>query len=237
MTVFKPNGGRALIRPEPTPEKSRGGIIYPDIVRDDPKRRYRVGVLVALGPGSSTTNHKWSGRWPTFDGQKCLPNLIGRRVLYFTWDIIPPQMLVDDVAHDVIRDSNIDAYFDDAGVLVLTGDRVLVKRIEPSKKTRGGIFIPESAREVPDEGTAIAVGTGRILARGDVDPLAVHVGDRVLFKKHKGVEIDERHVEGYGGQLIMAEEDIIAIIDDAVDSATLGRALTESDKPHEAAHG
>jgi chaperonin GroES len=88
-------------------------------------------------------------------------------------------------------------------------DRVIVKRIEEEEKTKGGIIIPDSAKEKPQEGKVIAVGKGKMLEDGKVIPLDVKVGDRILFGKYSGTEVKidgEEH-------LIMREEDILGIIE------------------------
>ncbi|MEW6377220.1 MAG: co-chaperone GroES [Thermodesulfobacteriota bacterium] len=88
-------------------------------------------------------------------------------------------------------------------------DRVIVKRLEEEEKTKGGIIIPDSAKEKPQEGKVIAVGKGKITEDGKVIPLDVKVGDRILFGKYSGTEVKidgEEH-------LIMREEDILGIIE------------------------
>jgi chaperonin GroES len=88
-------------------------------------------------------------------------------------------------------------------------DKVLVKRVEAEEKTKGGIIIPETAKEKPVEGKVVAVGNGRILENGSKVPLDVKVGDHVLFGKYSGneVKIDgEEHV-------VLKEEEIYAIIE------------------------
>jgi len=88
-------------------------------------------------------------------------------------------------------------------------DRVIVKRVEEEDKTKGGIIIPDTAKEKPIEGKVIAVGNGKVLESGKKIPLEVKKGDRVLFAKYGGTEIKidgEEH-------LIMREDDIIAILD------------------------
>ena len=87
-------------------------------------------------------------------------------------------------------------------------DRVLVQRVEEEEKTKGGIIIPETAKEKPQEGKIVAVGDGRILENGNTVPLAVKEGDRVLFGKYSGTEIKVAG-EDY---LIMREEDILGVI-------------------------
>jgi chaperonin GroES len=88
-------------------------------------------------------------------------------------------------------------------------DRVLIKRVEEEQKTKGGIIIPDTAKEKPAEGKVIAVGTGRILEDGKVRPLDVKKGDRVLFGKYSGTEVK---VDG-DELIIMREEDILGIIE------------------------
>lgn len=87
-------------------------------------------------------------------------------------------------------------------------DRVIVKRIEEEEKTKGGIIIPDTAKEKPVEGKVVAVGDGKLLESGKVQPMAVKKGDKVLFGKYAGTEIK---IDGEEN-LIMREDDIIAII-------------------------
>jgi chaperonin GroES len=88
-------------------------------------------------------------------------------------------------------------------------DRVIVKRLEEEQKTKGGIIIPDTAKEKPIEGEVIAVGKGRIADDGKVIKLDVKVGDRVLFSKYGGTEVK---IEGED-YLIMREDDILGIIE------------------------
>ncbi|MBW1850906.1 MAG: co-chaperone GroES [Deltaproteobacteria bacterium] len=87
-------------------------------------------------------------------------------------------------------------------------DRVIVKRIEEEETTKGGIIIPDSAKEKPAEGKIIAVGKGKLLDDGKRQPLDVKEGDIVLFGKYGGTEIKINGEE----HLIMREDDIIAIV-------------------------
>ncbi|HSJ95943.1 MAG TPA: co-chaperone GroES [Myxococcota bacterium] len=87
-------------------------------------------------------------------------------------------------------------------------DRILVKRIEEETTTKGGIIIPDTAKEKPQEGRVVAVGTGKLLEDGTVRPLDVKSGDKVLFGKYSGNEVNldgEEHV-------IIREEDVLAVI-------------------------
>jgi chaperonin GroES len=86
-------------------------------------------------------------------------------------------------------------------------DRIVVKRIEGESKTKGGIIIPDSAKEKPIEGTVVAVGNGKALKDGKVRPVEVKVGDTILFGKYSGTEIKLDGVE----HIIIREDDILAV--------------------------
>jgi len=88
-------------------------------------------------------------------------------------------------------------------------DRVLVLRIEEEEKTSGGIIIPDTAKEKPQEGRVVAVGPGNMADEGKRTPLGVKEGDRVLFGKYAGTEINIDGVE----HLIMREDDILGIVE------------------------
>ena len=88
-------------------------------------------------------------------------------------------------------------------------DRVIVKRLEEDRKSPGGIVIPDSAAEKPVQGTIVAVGKGKILEDGNVRPLDVKVGDKILFGKYSGTEVK---VDG-DDLLVMREEDVMAVIE------------------------
>ena len=89
-------------------------------------------------------------------------------------------------------------------------DRLVVKRLEEEEKTKGGIIIPDSAKEKPQEGRVIAVGDGKILDNGQKSPVSVKVGDKVLFGKYAGTEIK---IEGEE-HLILREDDVLAVIEE-----------------------
>lgn len=89
-------------------------------------------------------------------------------------------------------------------------DRIIVKRLEEEEKTKGGIIIPDAAKEKPQEGKVIAVGDGKVLDNGQKFALTVKVGDKVLFGKYAGTEIKidgEEH-------LILREDDVLGIVED-----------------------
>ena len=88
-------------------------------------------------------------------------------------------------------------------------DRVIVKRVEEDEKSKGGIIIPDTAKEKPQEGKVVAVGKGKLGDDGKVTPLDVKINDRILFGKYSATEINfdgEEH-------LIMREEDILGVIE------------------------
>ncbi len=87
-------------------------------------------------------------------------------------------------------------------------DRVIVKRIDEEEKSSGGIIIPDTAKEKPQEGKVIAVGKGKILDNGKVMALTVKKGDRILFGKYSGTDIK---IDGKE-HLIMREDDILVIV-------------------------
>ncbi len=88
-------------------------------------------------------------------------------------------------------------------------DRILVRRLEAEEKTKGGIIIPDTAKEKPREGKIVAVGDGRIDEDGKKRPLAVKAGDKVLFNSYAGTDIK---IDGEEF-LIMKEEDVLGIIE------------------------
>lgn len=87
------------------------------------------------------------------------------------------------------------------------GDKIVVKRLESDERTAGGILLPDSAREKPQQGRVLAVGPGRLLADGSRAKLQVNEGDRIIFSKYSGteIEIDQTQV------LIIGESDVLAI--------------------------
>jgi chaperonin GroES len=88
-------------------------------------------------------------------------------------------------------------------------DRILIKRIEEEEKTKGGIIIPDAAKEKPQEGLVVAVGDGKMLDNGTRVPIALKAGDKILFGKYSGTEIK---VEG-DEHLILREDDVLAVIE------------------------
>ena len=88
-------------------------------------------------------------------------------------------------------------------------DRILVKRIEEANKTAGGLFIPDTAKEKPQEALVVAVGNGKVIEDGSLRKLEVKAGDKVLFSKYSGNEIKIDGTE----HLILREDDILAVLE------------------------
>jgi chaperonin GroES len=88
-------------------------------------------------------------------------------------------------------------------------DRIIVKRLAEEEMTKGGIIIPDSAKEKPSQGQVLAVGSGKLLENNQVRALDVKVGDRVMFGKYSGTEIKLNGTE----QLILREDEILAIVE------------------------
>src|SRR5690242_19788817 len=97
-------------------------------------------------------------------------------------------------------------------------DRILVRRIEESETTRGGIIIPDTAKDKPQEGEVVSVGKGKINEEGKVRPLDVKDGDRILFGKYSGTEIKLDGEE----LVIMREEEVLGIVTGAAKRETAG---------------
>jgi chaperonin GroES len=88
-------------------------------------------------------------------------------------------------------------------------DRVVVRRFEEERTTPGGIFIPDTATEKPTQAEVIAVGTGKVLANGEILPLEVKIGDKILFGKYSGTEVKVDNQE----LVVIREDDIMAVIE------------------------
>ncbi|HZO93624.1 MAG TPA: co-chaperone GroES [Candidatus Baltobacteraceae bacterium] len=91
------------------------------------------------------------------------------------------------------------------------GDRVVVEHVEQAEKSIGGVILPDTAKEKPQEGRVLAVGTGRTLDNGTKLSMDVKVGDRIIYSKYSGSEIKLDGKE----YLIISEKDVLAVIDDA----------------------
>ncbi len=90
-------------------------------------------------------------------------------------------------------------------------DRLIVERVESEEKTAAGIFIPDTAKEKPQQGKVIAVGKGKVREDGTVQPLDLKAGDRILFGKYSGTEVKIEDTD----YLIMREDDVLGVIESA----------------------
>jgi chaperonin GroES len=88
-------------------------------------------------------------------------------------------------------------------------DRILVRRVAEEEKTKGGIIIPDTAKEKPSEGEVVAVGSGKVNEKGQLRPLDVKAGDRILFGKYSGNEIKLEGVE----HIILREDEILGVVE------------------------
>ncbi|MBT2644775.1 co-chaperone GroES [Bacillus sp. ISL-41] len=89
------------------------------------------------------------------------------------------------------------------------GDRIIIELVESEEKTASGIVLPDTAKEKPQEGKVVAVGTGRVLENGERVALEVAVGDRIIFSKYAGTEVKYQGTE----YLILRENDILAVVE------------------------
>lgn len=89
------------------------------------------------------------------------------------------------------------------------GDRIVVKVVNQESKTKGGIVLPDTAKEKPQEAEVVAVGTGKVLENGQKLPLEVKVGDRIIFSKYAGTEVKVEDEE----LVIFSERDVLAIVE------------------------
>jgi len=87
-------------------------------------------------------------------------------------------------------------------------DRILVQRLEGEEKTKGGIIIPDTAKEKPQQGKVVSVGSGRVTEEGKIQPLDVKAGEKILFSKYAGTEVKMEGEEF----IIMREDDVLGII-------------------------
>ncbi|MCM3667164.1 co-chaperone GroES [Mesobacillus subterraneus] len=89
------------------------------------------------------------------------------------------------------------------------GDRIIIELVESEEKTASGIVLPDTAKEKPQEGKVVAVGTGRVLDNGERVALELTVGDRIIFSKYAGTEVKYQGTE----YLILRENDILAVVE------------------------
>jgi len=171
---LRPLNTRIVIKPDNPDERTKSGIIIPDNAKVKPAR----GTMVAMGPGMLM---KTGQRWP-MPGMKP-----GDKVMYSQY--AGTEIEVDGVLHIVMRDDDVFACGPADDRLLPCSDRVMLKCDEAPDKSKGGIIIPDSAKERPLEGEVIAVGPGKTLEDGTIRPLDVKPGERVKFQKHQGTDV------------------------------------------------
>jgi chaperonin GroES len=197
MNTLRPLNTRIVVKPDDPDERSKGGIIIPDIA----KTKRAMGTVVAVGPGMLM---KSGLRWP-------MPGLEpGSRVVYSKY--AGSEIKLGGVLHVVVRDDDCMAGGPDDKRLMPLMDRVLVRSDKPVEKSSGGIIIPDTAQEKSLEGEVIAVGPGKVLEDGSVRPLDVKTGDRVTFTKFSGQEMT------VGGETFMLfhEDDFLGVVEKRV---------------------
>ncbi len=89
------------------------------------------------------------------------------------------------------------------------GDRIVIKRLEAEATTKGGIVLPDTAKEKPKQGEVVAVGEGKVLESGETQPMQVEVGDRVIFGSYAGTDV----TVGDDDYLILSESDVLAVVE------------------------
>jgi chaperonin GroES len=89
------------------------------------------------------------------------------------------------------------------------GDRIVVKALEPEEKTKSGLVLPDTAKEKPQEGKVVSVGSGRLMDNGSLKKLEIKTGDKILFGKYSGTEI---RIEG-DDYLILREDEVLAVVE------------------------
>ena len=198
-------GDAVLIELLPPPEKSAGGIWIPEVAQQNREGyvgalhgRIRKGIVKAVGPGRRDIHGKL--RRPEVRA--------GDRITFYyaaeyDWLVWP------DKDHVIFPERYIQTVLEgDETMIRPLHDRILVRRMAQTELVRGGMFIPDIAQEKPLEGDVVAVGTGKRLDSGEVTPLDVKPGDRVLFGKYSGTEI----VVNGEPLMIIREEELLAIL-------------------------
>jgi len=190
---LRPLNTRVVVKPDDPEERSKGGIIIPDVA----KTKKAMGTVVGIGPGMLM---KSGQRWP-------MPAInVGDRVVYSKY--AGSEIRLDGVLHVVLRDDDCMAGGANDKALKPLMDRVLVRVDKPVDRI-GSIIIPDSVQEKPLEGEVIAVGHGKALEDGTLRPLDVKVGDRVTFAKFSGQEL----VIGGEAFMVFHEDDFFGVVD------------------------
>lgn len=199
-------GYAVLVRLHAPPEKTDSGLWIPDCAEQNKggyegalANRLRLGTVIAAGPGNRDSQDRL---------HPCEVSPGDEISFYYfaeyEWLIWPCDgyaLLPERFIQAIIRKG-------DPKPVTPLHDRIVIKRVGEAESVRGGILIPDSAKEKPQEGEVIAVGTGKRSDSGAILPLTVKPGDHVLFGKHSGTEVrfDGRDL------LIMREEELLAVL-------------------------
>jgi chaperonin GroES len=171
---LRPLNTRVIVRPDDPDSRSKGGIIIPDQAKVKPA----AGTLVAMGPGMLMRS---GARWPMPDLKESY------RVVYSQYAGV--ELEIDGKIHMVLRDDDLMLGGPDAKSMHPLGDRILVRKDKASDLTKGGIIIPDSAKEKVLSGEIVAVGRGKVLEDGIIRPLDVKTGERVRFARYQGTDL------------------------------------------------
>lgn len=187
--AFRPLQDWVVLRPIKVKERLVKGILLPDNVQD-----YGRCEVIAVGPGSV--------------------NALGVRVpchlcpgkFVFIQKFVEGELRfkVDGQECYAIRERHVNVTIDSRGRLRPVGDRVMLERL-PEKKERGGLFIPETAREKPQKARVVSLGRGNVTTKGVITPFEAKVGDVVLLGKYVGIEVKQ----GDKPYTIVREDDIV----------------------------
>lgn len=192
--MLRPLNTRIIIRPDDPESRTKGGIIIPDNAKEKKAR----GTVISMGPGMLM---KSGARWP-------MPAIKpGDKVVYSKY--AGTEMDAEGKTHIVVRDDDVMAGGPDDAHLMPLGDRVLVRVDKAAERSKGGLYIPDSAQEKPLDGEIVAVGQGKILEDGTVRKLDVEAGNRVRFAKYAGFDL----VIGMEKFLVMREDDLLGVVE------------------------
>jgi chaperonin GroES len=191
---LRPLNTRLIVRPDDPESRSKGGIIIPDQAKVKPV----AGTLIAKGPGMLMRS---GARWPMPDVEE------GGRVVYSQYAGV--ELEIEGKLHLVLRDDDLILGGPDAGNLRPMGDRLVVRKDKAAEASRGGIIIPENAKEKVLSGEIVAVGRGKVLEEGIIRPLDVKVGERVRFAKYQGTDV----LVGGETYTVFREDDLLGVIE------------------------
>jgi chaperonin GroES len=191
---LRPLNTRLIVRPDDPESRSKGGIIIPDQAKEKPV----AGTLVAKGPGMLMRS---GARWP-------MPEVeAGDRVVYSQYAGV--ELEIEGKIHIVLRDDDLFLGGPDPKSLRPMADRIVVRKDKAAEMSKGGIIIPDSAKEKVLSGEVIAVGRGKVLEDGVIRPLDVKVGDMVKFARYQGTDV----LVGGEKFTVFREDDLLGVVE------------------------